>query len=139
MAAGLFSASFLTQTSPLWAAGLALLVIGSGMAVFQTPNTSAIMSATPRTHAGVGSAFIAEARNVGMAVGIAVTAAIVGVSMGSAGLPGGAGKLEPTVAALFLEGMSAALRVGALVALCAAALSWFRTSPDSVEGGGGKP
>ncbi len=139
MGAGLFAASFLSQTSPLWAAALSLLVIGSGMAVFQTPNTSAIMRSTPAAHAGVGSAFIAEARNVGMAVGIAVTAAIVGVSMGAAGLPGGEGRLDPPVAALFLEGMSTALRVGALVALCAAALSWFRTSPESVESRGVKP
>lgn len=139
LSASLLGASFLTPASPLWAAGLSLLGIGSGMAVFQTPNTSSVMRSTPRRSAGVGSAFISEARNVGMAIGIAVTAAVVGAAVGAEGLPDGTGVLPTTAAASFSVGMANALRVAALVAAVAAALSWFGRGADAVESDGGKP
>ncbi|PKQ16803.1 MAG: MFS transporter [Actinobacteria bacterium HGW-Actinobacteria-7] len=139
LAVGLLGASFLTTTSPLWAVGVTLLIIGSGMAIFQTPNTSAVMRSTPRARAGVGSAFIAEARNVGMVIGIAITAAIVGGSVGGTGLPNGEGRLEAGIATLFSAGMSNALRVAAVVAAAAAVLSWFGRPADAVESESAKP
>lgn len=139
LAGGLLAASFLDPLSPVITVVLALVLIGSGMAVFQTPNTAAVLRATPRERTGVGSAFIAEARNVGMSIGIAVTAAIVGASVGGRGLPGGEGALPPQVATAFSSGMSQALRFGAAVALLAAVLSWFGRAADSVEGTAGKP
>ena len=117
----------------------ALALIGAGMSLFQTPNTAGVLRATPPSRVGVGSAFIAEARNVGMAVGIALTAAIVGASVGEAGLPAGSGGVPEQVALMFSAGMATALRVGAAIALCAAALSWFGRESDSVEGGRAKP
>lgn len=134
LSAGLLGASFLTAGSPIAAVPATLFVIGAGMAVFQTPNTAAILRAVPRERAGVGSAFVAVARNVGMAVGIALAAAIVGSFMGAAGLPNAGGSLPPEVASGFSSGMAAALRVAAAVAACAAALSWFGRDPDAVEG-----
>jgi EmrB/QacA subfamily drug resistance transporter len=139
LSAGLLGASFLTPASPLWTVGASLLLVGSGMAIFQTPNTSAIMRSTPRARAGVGSAFISQARNVGMAIGIAVTAAVVGASVGGAGLPNGEGPLAAAIAAQFSAGMANALRVGAVVALVAAGLSWFGRASAAVESESGKP
>jgi len=135
LAAGLLLASFLNPSSALWLVPLSLFVIGSGMAIFQTPNTAGVMRATPRSRVGVGSAFIAEARNVGMSLGIAVTAAIVGAAIGGSGLPSGEGPLPADVAQLFSDGMATALRVGAAVVLCAAALSWVGRRAESVEQG----
>lgn len=133
LAAGLFVASLLSQASPLWAVPLSLVLIGAGMSLFQTPNTAAVLRAIPSSRAGVGSAFIAEARNVGMAIGIALAAAIVGARMGSAGLPSGLGPVSPDVAAQFTAGMSMALRTAAGIALVAAVISWFGRDPDPVE------
>lgn len=130
-AVGLGALSMMGSTSPLWQIAGCLLVIGSGMAIFQTPNTASVLRATPRARHGVGSALIAEARNVGMAVGIAATTAIIGWKMGPAvaalGRPGG---LAPAEAATLVSGMSTALRVAAVTALLAAAVSWpFRGEP----------
>lgn len=138
LASGLFAASLLAPGSPLWAPPVCLLLIGSGMAVFQTPNTAAIMRATPARLSGVGSAFIAQARNVGMAVGIALTAAIVGAAVGGEGLPNG-GPVTAQIAQVFSAGMSMALRTGSVIALSAAALAWFGRGSDSVEAEKPKP
>jgi EmrB/QacA subfamily drug resistance transporter len=54
---------------------LGLLGIGSGM--FQSPNSSAIMSAVPRNRLGIASGMQATMRNVGMVLGIALAGAIV--------------------------------------------------------------
>lgn len=133
LATGLLLGSLLDASSSLWHVVVVLLLVGGGMAVFQTPNTSAILRATPRWSAGVGSAFVSLARNVGMAIGIALTAAIVGASLGGAGLPRGEGALSSQLAIEFTAGMSAAMRTGAAIALLAAFVSWFGRSPDSVE------
>lgn len=132
LAAGLAVTSFLGPESHLWLAPLCLLVIGSGMAIFQTPNTAGVMRSTPRARLGVGSALISEARNVGMSIGIAMTAAIVGSALGGAELPV-TGALGPGMVSAFSEGMSWALRTGAVIAACAAALSWFGRRSESVE------
>lgn len=126
LAVGLLVISTLHQTSAEWFIGVSLFVVGSGMAIFQTPNTAAVMQSTPRARAGVGSAFVAEARNVGMMLGIALTAAIVTSRMGvSAGALDQTGLLGPLVAAKLIAGMSLAMRVSAVLALIGAALSWF--------------
>ncbi len=139
LAAGLLGGSFLAPDSVVWAVVPVLAVVGAGMSLFQTPNTAGVLRATPPARVGVGSAFTAEARNVGMAVGIALTAAIVGASVGGEGLPGGSGAVPMAVAQTFSAGMATALRVGAAIALCAAALSWFGRESDSVEGGRPNP
>ncbi len=133
LAVGLFGASFLSPSTPIGAVPLALFVIGAGMAAFQTPNTAAVLRATPRDRAGVGSALVAQARNVGMALGIGLAAALVSARMGGGGLPSGEGAVSPVVAAAFTDGMATVLKVGAGIALGAALLSWFGRAPDSVE------
>lgn len=139
LAAGLLLGSFLAPGSSVALVILTLAVVGSGMAVFQTPNTAAVLRATPRERSGVASAFVAEARNVGMSIGVALTAAIVGTAVGGQGLPNGEGTLSPEVAQAFSTGMATALRAGAVIALCAAALSWFGRDAEAVEGVSGKP
>jgi len=136
LAAGLFGASFVGRGSSTVAVMAALAVIGTGMALFQTPNTAAVLRATPRARAGIGSAFVGEARNVGMTIGIALTAAVVGAALGGVALPATEGLLPPRLAEGFVTGMSNALRLGAAVALLAAALSWFGHESDTVEQAG---
>lgn len=138
-ATGLLGLSMMGTNSPLWMIGACLLLAGSGMAVFQTPNTASVLASTPRGRHGVASALIAEARNVGMAVGIAVTTAVVGWQMG----PMVSALARPETltgqeAAALSAGMAAALRVAAAAALSAAILSWpFRAEARSeVERGG---
>jgi MFS family permease len=136
IALGIGGLSFIAVATPLVPIIASLGVIGAGMAFFQTPNTAAVLKATPRSHVGTGSAFVAEARNVGMSIGIALTAAIV-TSYLSGPLTGGSGALPAEEAARFVQGMAAAFRVTALFALAAAFMSW-RTE-HAVESGRVKP
>lgn len=118
--------SMLTQTSTLWFVGGCLFLAGAALAIFQTPNTSSVLSATPRARAGVGSAFIAEARNVGMALGIALTAALISLRMGPAAAAlGDTATLSASATSELISGIALAMRVGVAIALVAAALSWF--------------
>jgi MFS family permease len=133
LAAGLLAMSFLRTDSPPAGTVVGLLIVGSGMAFFQTPNTAAVLRATPRRRVGVGSALVAEMRNVGMAIGIAVTAAVLGAAVGGE-LPPGIGAVSEPVAAQFVNGMSVALRVGAAAAAMGAVLSWEREEHAEVEG-----
>jgi MFS family permease len=54
----------------------ALLVVGIGSAVFQTPNSSAIMGAVPQERRGVAAGVLATMRNLGMVIGISVSGAV---------------------------------------------------------------
>ena len=49
---GLLVASSLDGASPLWVVTLVQLVIGSGTALFASPNTSAIMTSVDEAHMG---------------------------------------------------------------------------------------
>jgi len=64
-----------TNTS---AAGFLLrfLLVGVGMAVFQSPNNSAIMGAAPRERLGVASGILAITRTLGQTTGIALLGSI---------------------------------------------------------------
>lgn len=56
----------------------AFFLAGVGVAVFQSPNNSAAMSAVPRESLGVGGGLLAAMRNIGMACGMAIAGAVVG-------------------------------------------------------------
>lgn len=139
LSTGLLWLSFVGGMMEVWFVVVGLMLIGGGMAVFQTPNTASVLQATPHAHVGVGSAFIAEARNVGMAIGVAVTAAIVGSMVGGVGLPGGSDRVAPAMAMAFLGGMAVALRTASALAAGAAVLAWFGHTATPVERAAVKP
>jgi EmrB/QacA subfamily drug resistance transporter len=116
VAGALLGLSFATATTPLPLVIAGLAGVGAGLSMFQAPNTSAVLSLTPRDRLGVGSAIIGNARSVGMAVGISLTAAVAGSAMSD----GNAGGAE------FAAAMALAFRAAALVAVVGAAVAWSR-------------
>jgi MFS family permease len=56
--------------------GAGILLAGSGMAIFQPPNNSAIMGAVPRDMLGTASAVVTAARQIGVSSSIAVSGSI---------------------------------------------------------------
>lgn len=68
---------FIDQTSPLWVLGVIFLIQGSGMANVMPPVTESIMSALPREKAGAGSAINNTARQVAVALGVAILGSVV--------------------------------------------------------------
>lgn len=124
VAAGTTWLSFVQESTAMWFILGGLFLAGLGIAMFQTPNTSAILGATPRDRMGVGSAIVGEARSIGQAVGIAMAATVLGL----AAAPLGAGTvLQGSEATAFVGAMAWALRVSTVVAIAGAALSWRRT------------
>jgi predicted MFS family arabinose efflux permease len=91
-----------------------LLVGGAGIGLTMTPTTAAAMRAVAAAKAGVGSAVLSSARQVGGSLGIAVMGAIL-ASGRSTALGAGA-----TPEAAYVHGFNTALRVAAGLALIGA-------------------
>ncbi|ARK13628.2 MFS transporter [Fibrella sp. ES10-3-2-2] len=75
-AAGYFSFSFLQTDwswhNVVWRSAL----VSFGFALFQSPNSSSALNAAPVTQRGIASSVIAFMRNMGLVVGIALSAAV---------------------------------------------------------------
>ena len=76
LAAGLAALGLLGPTAPLPLVALVMAAIGFGVGVFVSPNTSALMGAAPPHRRGIASGILAESRNVGMVLGVALAGAV---------------------------------------------------------------
>lgn len=97
----------------------AMMLIGFGTGLFQSPNNSAIMGSVPKHRIGIASGLLATMRNFGMVTGVALASGILTSRMrfheGQLTLQG----LSEAVvkAQAFLGAFSDALLVGALLCL----------------------
>jgi EmrB/QacA subfamily drug resistance transporter len=112
LAIQLFYFSRLGLHETYWALLPGMLVGGVGMALVMTPSAAAAMSGVPVDKAGVGSAVLNSARQVGGSVGIALIGAIIAHEAG--------GRRTPEA---FVDGFSTALVVSSLIALAGAGLA----------------
>jgi len=112
LAVMLFYYTQLGANESFWVLLPGLLLGGTGMGMTMTPVTAAAMSAVAVDKAGVGSAVLNSARQVGGSLGIAVMGAIVAAGISSSVR---AGDPQPIA---YLHGFHDALRVGS--ALCVA-------------------
>ncbi|MFD8302524.1 MFS transporter [Streptomyces sp. NPDC059690] len=136
--------------------GAALLVVGVGAGFSFTVTADVILSSVPKEQAGAASAVSETAYELGAALGIALLGTIVtGVYRGfgaPAGTPSGAheslgGAVEaaagmPTAAGrelltsareAFIDGLSIAMGVGAVVLLTTATAAWFLLRDQHLE------
>lgn len=68
-----------------WAVAGALAIVGFGTGMFVSPNNSSIMGAAPRNRQGVAAGVLATARNVGMVLGVGISAAVFETVVRAAG------------------------------------------------------
>jgi EmrB/QacA subfamily drug resistance transporter len=80
---GLLFISQLDAHSSLWDIVWRLVLTGSGQALFQSPNNSALMGAAPRAQQGSAAGFLATGRVVGQSLSVALAGAIF-ASLGGA-------------------------------------------------------
>jgi EmrB/QacA subfamily drug resistance transporter len=73
---GLLLLSRVAAPIPLWQVTAALVVCGCGFGFFVTPNNSRLLGAAPRNRQGIASGVLAEARCVGMVLGVGISGAI---------------------------------------------------------------
>jgi MFS family permease len=171
MAAGFLVISRVQVDFTYWVFAIGLVLFAIGMALAAAPATTAIVSSLPAAKQGVASAVNDTAREFGSALGIAVLGSVLnsayrgGMQDAVAGLPpevgdsalgsiaflsyapidqmGPAGQaLAATAKQAFVDGVSSAVVVGAVVLLVAAAfVAWRGTggtvsvpSPDEDDG-----
>ena len=138
-AAAMLVFSRLDLDSPDLHVVIGMVLSGSGMGAFSSPNTSAIMSSIGRESYGVASAFLNLTRTAANVTGVALATAIVSATMASMGVEpnlgvigdeGGAGVREA-----FVEGLQRAFLVAAVFIVAALALSVVRGESDRPEEG----
>jgi EmrB/QacA subfamily drug resistance transporter len=78
MAGGLFMLGLMNTVTSVYFIMIAMAVTGFGFGLFQTPNNSAIMGNVPIQNRGTASGTLALMRNIGMALGVAVSGALFG-------------------------------------------------------------
>ncbi|MBV9879756.1 MAG: MFS transporter [Gemmatirosa sp.] len=117
LAVMLFYYTQLGAHESFWAILPGLLIGGIGMGSTMTPVTAAAMSAVAVDKAGIGSAVLNSARQVGGSLGIAVMGAIVASTTASSLRAGD----TPQVA--YLHGFHDSLRVGSLICLVGAVIA----------------
>lgn len=83
-AAGLFMLCFLGANTPVYYVIISLIVVGSGYALFSSPNTNAIMSAVDRKYYGTASGIISTMRQGGMMTGLAIATMMFSIFTGNA-------------------------------------------------------
>ena len=123
---GLVSLASLGENTPMAWIMARLAVVGIGTSIFMSPNSSMVMGSVPPTQLGTASASVATSRNIGNAVGLAISSAVVvGVAASVSGLDGV--RTDQLPPAALLDGIRAAFLVAAGVSSIAVVASLFRT------------
>jgi EmrB/QacA subfamily drug resistance transporter len=79
---GLFLLSFLTELIPLWYLVVCLAVLGTGLSLFSSPNTNAIMSSVEKRYYGVASGMNGTVRLVGQLLSMGVVMMLFSFTIG---------------------------------------------------------
>ena len=123
IAAQLVMLSRLSVDARFWDLFPAFVVGGIGMGLTMTPSAAAATRSVPVDKAGVGSAVLNSARQVGGTMGIAVMGAIVAAEAGAERTP-----------EAFMRGFEAALLVAAAIAVVGAIVAFALVRPHEEAG-----
>ncbi len=126
MAASISIAVTLTEASPVVFIVLMLMLQSSGMALFNSPNQSSLLSAVERSQYGVVSALTQLIRNSANVTSIAVATTVVVVTMGSYGVEPSLDAVSPAVADAFVAGLKGAFFLMAAMLLLGVVLAVIR-------------
>ena len=127
IAAQLVMFSRLGQDASFWDLFPALMVGGIGMSLTMTPSAAAATRSVPVERAGVGSAVLNSARQVGGTMGIAVMGAIIAAEAGAERTP-----------EAFMRGFESALLVAAGIAVVGAIVAFTLVRPHEGAGRTGR-
>ncbi|MDW7709198.1 MAG: MFS transporter [Deferrisomatales bacterium] len=128
-AVGVGAAATVTADTPLPTLLFLLAVLGTGFALFSSPNTSAIMGSVPSRFYGLASGVTATMRTLGMMVSMTIVTLAFSVFMG--GSP-----VTPETREAFLASMRAALFTFSLLCVAGVAASALRLRGAARPGAG---
>lgn len=83
---GLAVFSFISKDTPVWLIVANLALLGTGFALFSSPNSNAIMGSVEKRFYGVASSTLGTMRLIGQAVSMAIATLIIDLHIGSAQL-----------------------------------------------------
>ena len=122
--------SRLNEASSVALVTLYLLLLGVGMGLFSSPNTSAVMGCVQKKDLGVASGMLSTMRTTGQSFSLAVVGAVMATvastSIISSLFSGTDTSQIEVEAAAFVQGMSAAFMVCAAIAATGAVFSFAR-------------
>lgn len=81
--AGLFVFCFLTASTPIWLVVINLMLLGTGFALFSSPNSNSIMGSVEKRYYGVASSTMGTMRLTGQALSMAVVTLLLALFVGS--------------------------------------------------------
>ena len=126
MIASIVIAVNLTESSPVLFIVLMLMLQSSGMALFNSPNQSSLLSAVERTRYGVVASLTQLIRNSANVTSVAVATTVVVVTMGTYGVEPSLDAVSPAVAGAFVSGLKWAFLLMAAMLLAGVALAVIR-------------
>ncbi|MDD1659770.1 MAG: MFS transporter [Methanomicrobiales archaeon] len=118
-AVSLLGFSLLTPNIPISLIGFLLALLGTGLALFSSPNTNAVMSSVHTHQYGIASAMLSTMRTMGMVTSMGVVMATFAVYLGQH-------PIEPSLYPAFLASLRLIFGVFLILSLAGAALSWRR-------------
>ena len=128
--ADLLLLSSLDQHSSAGLVTLYLLILGAGMGLFSSPNTSAVMGCVEKKNLGVASGMLSTMRTAGQSLSLAVTGAVIATVASTSIVTSLFSNTDQTQvvveSAAFVQGMSAAFIVCAVIAAVGAVFSLAR-------------
>ncbi len=129
---GLFLMATLNDNSKVILMVAFIAVMSAGMAIFQSPNNSLVMSTVPKNKLGIAGSINALVRNVGMASGIALSTTLLYTKMSS--------KIGYRVTDFvsgrndaFLYGMKWVYMTAGAVCMIGAAVTFYRMHKNSIN------
>ena len=132
---GLVGMTTLQVATPYWQSAIWLTIVGVGSGVFNSPNTSAMMSAVPPQRRGIASGTRVMLTNGGAVISIAlmlmIITAVVPINLLFSIFSGLTTGLSPEKLAPFMSGMHLALWILAALSLLAAGVSAMRGNPET--------
>jgi len=127
VAVGMFVMAYGAGVTSLPIMVVAMVLLGIGGALFQSPNNTELMSALPREKLSIASSVTATVRNLGFTIGVSLAAIFISLQFGSiAGIdfsqPGGILSGNDS----FIDAVTITIAAGGMIALCAAIASLLR-------------
>ncbi len=133
-ALGLLILCFISSGTPTWLLILSLAMLGTGFALFSSPNSNAVMGSVEKIFYGVASSTLGTMRLVGQAVSMAAVTLIIAFYAGNV-------KLGPGYADVILESTRTSFAVFSVLCFAGIFVSLARgnVKPDNGFGGFGRP
>jgi Arabinose efflux permease len=124
--AGLMVIVLLTREVDIMLVAFALILLGTGYALFSAPNTNAVMATVSPREYSEASGMLGIMRQGGILLSI-------GIAVGCVSLIVGNGSIDPATIDLFMNAMRTAFLIFVGMSVVGCVLSWFRGKPVKGE------